>query len=125
MWCREPTRSWRPVPSALCAGQVFTGRSGVLSSPEYPQPYPKLSSCTYSIRLEEGFSIVLDFVAPFDVESHPDALCPYDSLQVGLRDLGPHPALEGPRVTRPFALSGPNRQRGIWAVLRDDVAPED
>ncbi|XP_072684516.1 mannan-binding lectin serine protease 2 isoform X1 [Canis lupus baileyi] len=68
--------------SALCAGQVFTGRSGVLSSPEYPQPYPKLSSCTYSIHLEEGFSIVLDFVAPFDVESHPDALCPYDSLQV-------------------------------------------
>ncbi|KAG8505589.1 Mannan-binding lectin serine protease 2 [Galemys pyrenaicus] len=81
----------RRTCSALCSGQVFTGRSGVLSSPEYPQPYPKLSRCTYSIRLEEGFNIALDFVESFDVEAHPDSRCPYDSLkiQTGEGELGP------------------------------------
>ncbi|XP_037021634.2 mannan-binding lectin serine protease 2 isoform X4 [Artibeus jamaicensis] len=77
--------------SALCSGQVFTARSGVISSPEYPQPYPNLSSCTYSIRLEEGFKIILDFVESFDVEAHPDTQCPYDSLkiQTDMKEHGP------------------------------------
>lgn len=51
-------------------------------SPEFPSSYPKLSSCDYHIRVEEGFSIVLEFVHSFDVETHPDVKCPYDVLKV-------------------------------------------
>ncbi|XP_005404064.1 PREDICTED: mannan-binding lectin serine protease 2 isoform X1 [Chinchilla lanigera] len=85
--------------SALCSDQVFTARSGELSSPEYPRPYPRLSSCAYHIRLEEGFHVVLDFAGPFDVESHPDTQCPYDSLQIrtGRAEHGPLCGRTAPR----------------------------
>uniref|UniRef100_F6S7Y6 MBL associated serine protease 2 n=1 Tax=Monodelphis domestica TaxID=13616 RepID=F6S7Y6_MONDO len=68
--------------SALCSGQVFTERSGVIMSPDYPQAYPKLSSCNYRIQVEDGFSVILEFEDSFDVETHPESLCPYDVLKI-------------------------------------------
>ncbi|XP_053547416.1 mannan-binding lectin serine protease 2 [Bombina bombina] len=66
---------------ARCDVQVHKGKSGEIASPDYPGIYPKLSTCKYSIHVEEGHSVILKFVA-FDVESHPDVLCPYDKLQI-------------------------------------------
>ncbi|NXC43322.1 MASP2 protease, partial [Penelope pileata] len=68
--------------TAQCQNQVFTQRTGEMASPDYPAPYPPLSTCSYSIQVEEGFLITLEFVETFNVETHPEMLCPYDVLMV-------------------------------------------
>ncbi|XP_001510548.3 mannan-binding lectin serine protease 2 isoform X1 [Ornithorhynchus anatinus] len=77
--------------SAKCTGLVLSERSGVITSPDYPKGYPKLSNCSYSIRVEDGFSIILEFVESFDVETHAEVLCPYDTLKIKTdkREYGP------------------------------------
>ncbi|XP_074874282.1 mannan-binding lectin serine protease 2 [Carettochelys insculpta] len=68
--------------TAQCQNTVFTKRSGEITSPNYPKPYPKLSICSYTIRVEDGFMIILEFVETFNVESHMEAVCPYDTLKI-------------------------------------------
>ncbi|XP_061073373.1 mannan-binding lectin serine protease 1 isoform X1 [Conger conger] len=74
-----------------CSDSVFTERTGVLSSSDFPRPYPKSSDCLYRIELEEGFQVNLEFDSTFDIEDHPEIKCPYDyiKIQAGQREIGP------------------------------------
>uniref|UniRef100_A0A8C2U0Q2 MBL associated serine protease 2 n=1 Tax=Coturnix japonica TaxID=93934 RepID=A0A8C2U0Q2_COTJA len=68
--------------TAQCQNQVFTQRTGEIASPDYPAPYPPLSTCSYNIQVEDGFLITLEFMETFNVETHPEVLCPYDVLRL-------------------------------------------
>ncbi|KAG7321986.1 hypothetical protein KOW79_014844 [Hemibagrus wyckioides] len=74
-----------------CSDSVYTEASGLITSADFPKPYPKSSDCLYRINLEKGFSVTLEFDDTFDIEDHPDVTCPYDhiKIQAGERVLGP------------------------------------
>ncbi|XP_036987664.2 mannan-binding lectin serine protease 1 isoform X4 [Artibeus jamaicensis] len=74
-----------------CSDNLFTQRTGVITSPDFPNPYPKSSECLYVIGLEEGFMINLQFEDIFDIEDHPEVSCPYDYIKIkaGPKVLGP------------------------------------
>ncbi|XP_078101249.1 mannan-binding lectin serine protease 1 isoform X1 [Sander vitreus] len=74
-----------------CSDGVFKERSGVLSSVDFPSPYPKSSDCSYRIEVAPGFRLRLQFDPRFDVEDHPEVHCPYDyiKVRVGSSEFGP------------------------------------
>ncbi|KAK5904112.1 hypothetical protein CesoFtcFv8_005709 [Champsocephalus esox] len=74
-----------------CSDGVFRERSGVLSSVDFPSPYPKSSDCSLRIQVPPGFRLRLHFHPNFDIEDHPEVSCPYDQLRVvsGSRTFGP------------------------------------
>ncbi|XP_072509958.1 complement C1r subcomponent [Notamacropus eugenii] len=67
---------------AECSSELFTEESGYISSLEYPKPYPPDMRCNYSIRVDRGLSINLEFLEPFEIDDHQEVRCPYDQLQV-------------------------------------------
>ncbi|XP_077146380.1 mannan-binding lectin serine protease 1 isoform X3 [Ranitomeya variabilis] len=74
-----------------CSDNLYTQRSGIISSADYPSPYPKSSDCLYRIELEEGFVVNLQFDDNFDIEDHPEVSCPYDYIKIkaGRKEFGP------------------------------------
>ncbi|XP_068699575.1 mannan-binding lectin serine protease 2-like [Montipora foliosa] len=65
----------------VCDNQQLTARRGYIYSPEYPRKYPKNAICDWTITVERGYSLTLTFLE-FEVEDHPQVLCPYDHLLV-------------------------------------------
>ncbi|XP_066288209.1 CUB domain-containing protein 2-like isoform X1 [Branchiostoma lanceolatum] len=55
------------------------GLSGNISSPNYPNMYPKNSNCAWRIMVDEGKRIVIVFKA-LDIEDH--GACSYDYLRI-------------------------------------------
>ncbi|BFZ22426.1 hypothetical protein BsWGS_25465 [Bradybaena similaris] len=56
-----------------------TGYSGVIESPNFPNPYNPLTNCTWVIEVPVGNTINVSFAA-FQLENHPN--CQHDVLQI-------------------------------------------
>ena len=64
-----------------CRNTVYTGTSGNIASPNYPQPYNNSENCTYSIRASQPSSFTLNFTS-FNLESCGGSECTCDWVQV-------------------------------------------
>ncbi|XP_076821725.1 mannan-binding lectin serine protease 1-like [Clavelina lepadiformis] len=70
--------------AAKCQNEVITSDSGEVASPDYPEPYSKLTDCDWMIEVRKGLSLNIRFDNDtFDIEDHPDYTeCVYDWVQL-------------------------------------------
>lgn len=103
-----------------CSGNLFTQRTGTITSPDYPNPYPKSSECSYTIDLEEGFMVSLQFEDIFDIEDHPEVPCPYDFIKIkaGSKVWGPFCGEKSPE-----AIS--TQSHSVQILFRSDNSGEN
>nr|XP_015204236.1 PREDICTED: CUB and sushi domain-containing protein 2 isoform X1 [Lepisosteus oculatus] len=70
---------WQPDPptcTAPCGGNL-TGPSGLILSPEYPEPYPHGHECDWTVTVTPDYVIALNFIH-FSLEPSYDFLHIYD-----------------------------------------------
>ncbi|XP_055771134.1 CUB and sushi domain-containing protein 2-like [Salvelinus fontinalis] len=70
---------WQPDPptcTAPCGGNL-TGRTGLILSPEYPEPYPHGRECDWTVSVTPDYVIALNF-NQFSLEPSYDFLHIYD-----------------------------------------------
>ncbi|XP_047421264.1 mannan-binding lectin serine protease 1 isoform X2 [Sciurus carolinensis] len=103
-----------------CSDNLFTQRTGLITSPDYPNPYPKSSECLYNIELEEGFMVSLQFEDIFDIEDHPEVPCPYDYIKIkaGAKVLGP---FCGEKAPEPIST----QSHSVQILFRSDNSGEN
>nr|XP_002128632.1 mannan-binding lectin serine protease 1 [Ciona intestinalis] len=69
--------------TAVCQNQVLNDDSGLVTSPDYPDQYSKLTDCDWEIQVRDGLSLNITFDTNFDIEDHFNYTdCPYDYLKM-------------------------------------------
>ncbi|MBZ3869507.1 CUB and sushi domain-containing protein 3 [Sciurus carolinensis] len=79
-----------PVCQVLCpANELRLDSTGVILSPGYPDSYPNLQMCAWSISVEKGYNISM-FVEFFQTEKEFDVLQVYDAFYCSTPESPPH-----------------------------------
>lgn len=75
-------RSLSPLPVS-CTEDLSGSLRGQVTPPGSPNPYAEDAHCSYSLAVEEGLQLVLEFTGEFDVEAKPNGECA-DAVRVRL-----------------------------------------
>ncbi|XP_012684544.2 complement C1s subcomponent [Clupea harengus] len=77
--------------SVHCTEDLSGSRRGQVTPPGSPGPYAEDAHCSYSLSVEEGLQLVLEFTEEFDVEAKPSGECA-DAVKIKTpsQTLGPY-----------------------------------
>ncbi|XP_078582053.1 cubilin-like isoform X2 [Branchiostoma floridae x Branchiostoma japonicum] len=64
----------------LGCGGILHGNTGTLMSPNYPQNYPHNLECEWTINVDPGYHVSLNFDPNFFIEAH--SACAYDYVMI-------------------------------------------
>ncbi|KAJ8392902.1 hypothetical protein AAFF_G00071060 [Aldrovandia affinis] len=73
-----------------CSADLSGSALGTVSSPGWPNPYAEYTRCSYTLAVDDGLQLVLEFTEEFDVQEGEGGHCT-DSLTIKTpsRDFGP------------------------------------
>ncbi|XP_071477907.1 blastula protease 10-like [Diadema antillarum] len=103
----KTTTSTPTVFVGTCGGD-FTGNSGTMASPNYPDNYDNDLECVYTIEVDPGRRVELSFD---DMLIENQRKCKWDSLEVNL----------GEGVKVPMKLCGPNYPTGSLVSVNNKM----
>ncbi|XP_019631251.1 PREDICTED: LOW QUALITY PROTEIN: uncharacterized protein LOC109475159 [Branchiostoma belcheri] len=74
--------AWERGALESCGG-ILHGNSGTLMSPNYPQNYPHNLECEWTINVDPGYHVSLNFDPNFFVEAHSNCIYDYVLIRDG------------------------------------------
>ena len=102
-------------------GGTFTTPYGFLTSPSYPDKYPKNADCVYNIRQPNGTFINITFIA-FDIDKgwHGDCIIDYLDIRDGNSEKSPSIGkFCGQNITTSFQSTQNSMWLRYWPIFQN------
>lgn len=80
--------------------------SGVIKTPNFPNKYPRLTKCLWSIDFGKGMDVVIKFV-DFNVEKIPKCEYDYATITAGVNNTNDEPKYCGFNLPPETKVTGP------------------
>ena len=119
----------RPYPSRLCerlgilssadnggCGGAFTADSGVMISPNYPNPYPHNAQCVYTVTVHQNEIMNLTFTS-LELEQPIGGSCEWDYVEAREKKLHSGGSKRGALEARPLTVQFLSFSCSFWQKI--------